>query len=174
MTENATSKEVYEILNNTSWDYLFSTAKLHLDSYPQVNGNPYELISLLYEIEIWEPFSHEALMPGCRAFMAPLAGYLGIVPVSSLPRAAEIEFSDPKDTGVAMGTVKDYPYGPWVLYTVLIAGFHNEKEICFTFHTGDPVKPSVLPAKEWNGKSILAVEALRMGIEYVRCSGIKK
>ncbi len=54
---------------------------------------------------------------------------------------------------------------PHVDFTVIIIGEHEGNEVVFTFHPGDPVSPSEVPAEPgMHGKTITAWEALKMGL----------
>jgi hypothetical protein len=166
------SDKVRMILDSTPPDYLLNTAKLHLVSYPTVN-TPEDLLYRLGYENNWQEFQHPNIMKGCQGFIAQgMFGYLGIMHVQSLPKDVNITFADPKGTGFAMGEVKDIRPFRKVEHTVLIAGEHEGKTICFTFHAGDPISPSLLPAAEWNGRTISVWEALGYSeIQHVRITG---
>lgn len=113
----------------------------------------------------WEPYSHAAVMQGCEAFKTSLSGRLGIVDLRSLPPDTVVTLDDRKNTGnvsVVVGGVR----GQMVDFTVLILGRERDEEVVFTFHPGDPVRPSQVKAEAGlHGKRVPVSEAIGMGLE---------
>lgn len=99
---------------------------------------------------MWEPYYHENIAAGCHAFITHdqhLNGWIGVVPLKDLPDDMECYFIDPKGTGKLSLSVKPFD-GDMVkcAYTVLITGADGYGECMFTFHPGEPLKPSTLSA----------------------------
>ena len=113
----------------------------------------------------WEDYSHEALMPGCSAFKAPIAGRLGVVALSQLFDDTVVTLDDRKDTGNVSAIVEGV-LGPEVDFTVIILGEEQGKEVIFTFHPGDPVRPSQIETESgMHGRQVTVKEARSMGLE---------
>lgn len=111
----------------------------------------------------WEEYSHEAIMAGCVAFKAALPGQLGIVSLLTLPEDTPVVLDDRKNTGKVSATVSGVR-GETVQFTVIILGQEQGREVVFTFHPGDPIRPSVVPCKAGlHGKKITIGEAFAMG-----------
>lgn len=115
----------------------------------------------------WEPYEHPAVMPGCRAFRAPLAGFLGVVKVSEQPVGTVFTLTDPKDTGTCELAVQA-AMGPEVDFTVIILGMEQGSEVVFTFHPGEPIRPSQVQAPSNDGRKIGREEAMLMGFIYAK------
>ncbi|OGZ54061.1 MAG: hypothetical protein A3H64_00430 [Candidatus Ryanbacteria bacterium RIFCSPLOWO2_02_FULL_45_11c] len=121
----------------------------------------------------WKPYSHPAIAPGCEAFAAFIPGRMGVVPLRDLPSDAIVVLDDRKGTGKVSAVVKGV-LGPRVAFTVLILGREkdkegNEYEIVFTFHPGEPVRPSPVDATPGlHGKKVTVAETLAMGLEMAK------
>ena len=89
----------------------------------------------------WEEYSHPDVMAECQAFKAMIPGRLGVTPLAALPKDTVVTLDDRKGTGKVSCTVKGIR-GQQVDFTVLIVGTEDGREVCFTFHPGDPVRPS--------------------------------
>lgn len=113
----------------------------------------------------WEEYSHDAVMSGCVAFKAPIAGRLGVVDLSKLSDDTVVTLDDRKDTG-NVSCVVEGALGPKVDFTVIILGEEQGQEVIFTFHPGDPVRPSQIETKSgMNGRQVTVKEARSMGLE---------
>ncbi len=119
----------------------------------------------------WEPYSHPAIMPGCSAFKASIAGRLGVASLESLSPDAIVTLDDRKSTG-QVSAVASGVRGEVSPFTVLILGPEvvdgETHEIVFTFHPGDPVRPSQVPAQGMHGRTVTVKEAIQMGLEIVK------
>ena len=115
----------------------------------------------------WESYSHEAVMTGCTAFRAAIPGKLGIVGVASLPSDTVVTLDDRKDTGKVSAVVEGVRAED-VDFTVVILGEHEGAEVVFTFHPGDPIAPSLVPAEGQHGREVSIEEALSMGLEMAK------
>ncbi|TAL09741.1 MAG: hypothetical protein EPO02_09375 [Nitrospirae bacterium] len=132
--------------------------------YPDLSGPDIEW--WLLEAE-WEEYAHPAILPGCTGFSAVLAGQLGVAPLASLAPDQPVVLDDRKGTGKVSATVTGVR-GQIVPLTVLIVGPGEEEgqpEYVWTFHPGDPVRPSQVPAEGMHGRQITAAEAISLGLE---------
>lgn len=113
----------------------------------------------------WEPYSHPNVMSGCEAFWAPMPGRLGIVDLRSLPADAVVRLDDRKGTGKVSAVVSGVR-GEERDFTVLILGVEQGEEVIFTFHPGEPVRPSQVQTEPgMHGRQVAVFEALEMGLE---------
>lgn len=136
--------------------------------YPEVDCAELERRLLTAE---WELYSHDAVTPGCVAFKAALPGEFGMVDLASLPAEKVVTLDDRKNTGKVSATVKGVR-GKMVPFTVLILGLGSGKEVVFTFHPGDPVRPSQVQAQAgMHGRQVTVAEALGMGLSTVKIVG---
>lgn len=134
---------------------------------PKNTGSSYNLTKNELEEKIknadWQEVVHPDVMPGCTAFKANIPGLLGIMPIQELPEEADLYTIDTKHTGfIGIGCtgVQKMPVG----YSYLILGMEGDLEVVFTFHPGEPVRPSEVETAEIPaGKKITKEEALAMG-----------
>lgn len=115
----------------------------------------------------WEPYTHAAIMDGCSAFRAPLAGYVGVVALADLPAHVNVVLADAKRTGYVEATVVGVAVQP-VDFAVIILGDDEGQEIVFTFHPGDPIAPSTLPASLLAGAKMDRDVALAHGLTHAK------
>ena len=128
----------------------------------EVNATQLEQMLLAAE---WESYSHPAVMSGCEAFWAPIPGRLGIVDLRSLPTDAIVRLDDRKDTGKVSAVVSGVR-GEKRGFTVLILGTEQGEEVIFTFHPGEPVRPSQVQTEPgMHGRQVAVSKALEMGLE---------
>jgi len=91
----------------------------------------------------WEEISHGAVMPGCTAFVAALPGMAGVVRLADLPPEAKLSLEDSHSTGKVECVVRGLALERWeVPQTWLIVGQEDGVEVVYTFHPGEPVRPS--------------------------------
>ncbi len=115
----------------------------------------------------WEPYEHPAIMAGCAAFRAPFAGRVGIVPLASLAPDTVVVLADAKRTGYVEATVPGVASMP-VDFAVIILGIDDGREIVFTFHPGEPIAPSTLPASLLAGSRMTAAVAMEHGLTHAK------
>ena len=116
----------------------------------------------------WKPFSHSALMKGTTGFVASVPGFLGITPLKDIPDNQEVTLDDGHKTGFLSVVISGKQSIP-VNHTVLILGDEGGKEVVYTFHPGDPIRPSSLPIGNFQkGQKITAGEAKKLGFEYAK------
>lgn len=153
----------------TPLPYLLATLGLHGASF---NESAVQLLKWAL-LQDWVPYEHPAIQAPARGFIARRQGFQLVMPTGDLGPDDVITF-DPLDekslrTGVVMGRVLGHT-GPVVEHVVALIGSGADgREVLWTIHAGDPIRPSTLPANEWAGKTIGVPEACAMGVEYVRC-----
>lgn len=122
----------------------------------------------------WTEYQHPAVMAGCTAFRAPIPGVLGVVRLEDLPKDLPVVLDDEKETGQVSAEVNRDAISSEigeVDYTVIILGEEGGREIVFTFHPGDPIRPSVIPAEGNVGKAMTVAEAIQLGFDYAKVRG---
>ena len=163
------NKRILDALNNNKkinyYDCLFDN---RIEG-PKNTGSSYKLKKEELEEKIktadWQEVVHPDVMQGCTAFKANIPGLLGIMPIAEMPEDAVLFTIDTKKTGfIGIGCtgVQKMP----VDYSYLILGMEGEMEVVFTFHPGEPVRPSEVETADIPaGKKISKEEALSMGFE---------
>lgn len=127
---------------------------------------PEDILEMLLRSE-WEEASHPDVMPGCSAYTAELSGMTGVVSLADLPDDAELELRDGHSTGKVELVVVGYPpERRTVPQTWLIIGQEEGEDVVFTFHPGEPVRPSEIPATV-SGR-VTKAEAQKMGFVWVK------
>lgn len=120
------------------------------DGRPATNETT--VLEALLDSRIWLDYpSCPDLLPGCVAIKTPVPGTVDLVRVDTLRDDVEVAWVDP-------GHGYQYPVidgdgflAPWPSdryrdYTVAILGQEQGTEVIFTFHPGDPIRPSQVPA----------------------------
>lgn len=145
-------------------------------------GSFYEYLSEsavdhLIEQLIWEPYTHSDVMPGCQAYIAPASGLFGLMPLGDLPEDAELQWDDGKNTGMVELVWRAHG-GQFmkVDFTTLIVGPLDASQpidIVYTFHPGDPIRPSRIHRKfsdtgDRHGMKIDKASAARHGVRWVK------
>ena len=134
-------------------------------------SSPEELYEQLISQE-WIETTHPDVMPECRVFKSNLAGLEGILNLENLPDDVELYAIDPKGTGkigMGAGNIEKNP----VQETYLIIGKENidgkDEDVVFTFHPGEPVRPSEVETKEIeDGTRLTKKEAKELGFDKVK------
>lgn len=133
--------------------------------------SPEELYEQLISQE-WVETTHPDVMPGCRVFKSKLAGLEGILNLDKLPDDVELYAIDPKETGkIGMGAGKVEKN--LVEETYLIVGKENingkDEDVVFTFHPGEPVRPSEVETKDIpDGTRLNKEQAKELGFDKVK------
>ena len=177
---NSMTERVWTALANTE-KHLRDYYRAMLDQRAELSGKAIgsvyestssdELERVLHSVE-WYEYTHPEIMAGCIAAVADLPGRLGLVRLCELSYDTEVHLLDPKGTGKVSATVKGIR-GRRVAETVLIMGPEKlpdgtEVEVVYTFHPGEPVRPSLLEAGEHAGKVLMAAEAIRLGFDLAK------
>jgi hypothetical protein len=129
-------------------------------------------------VAIWNMYDHPNVAPGCHAFISYsqcLHGFIGVVPLEMVPSETKCYLIDVKDTGTLSLCIKTVKDSRWpVAYTVLITGDDGYGECMFTFHPGDPLKPSTLSSDGSNeyglkdGDEISVEKAISIGFKHAK------
>lgn len=117
----------------------------------------------------WESYSHKALMAGTEAFITKdIQGQLGVVNLVDLPTNTVVTLDDRKNTGKVSCTVESV-LGQNVDFTIIIIGQEQGEEVVFTFHPGEPVRPSQIQTESgMHGQQVAVSEAISMGLEIAK------
>ena len=140
----------------------------------------------------WEPYPDcPNPMEGCSYYRAPISGILGVVRLMDLltdgsrvlPILSEeaqignwlkVSLTDPKSTGKVTPEIERSVLSgelDQVDFTVMILGDEGGREVVFTFHPGDPIRPSSIPSEGRVGSQISINQALDLGLEYAKIQG---
>lgn len=139
-------------------------------------GSIYEGINSTREMEKalgaahWKKAEHPDVIPGCQAYVTKdiKGGHFGLLKIADLPDDAAITASDPKGTGKVSMTVSGEK-GPEVEDTWLIVGKEDGVDVVFTFHPGEPVRPSVVEVKDCpDGTKLTKEQALNLGFDLAK------
>jgi hypothetical protein len=130
------------------------------------------------ELAEWEPYEHPNVSNGYVAFMCrSIGGTVGIAPITSIDW---YKLDDPKGTGkvsatrVFRDTMSDTVSTD---FTVLVCGEEGGEEgeggdggelRAFTFHPGEPVRQSQIPAESYLGKTLQGWQLLDMGLTHAK------
>jgi hypothetical protein len=153
-------------------DYWNSTLKQRSMKSDMVAGSRYDMSPEEIEKELlhaeWTPYTHANVKEPAKAYKANIAGYEGIVKLTTLPKDKKVILDDRKNTG-KVSVVVDGILGKKVDFTIILIGPHEGNEVVWTFHPSEPIMPSIVNAGEgMNGKEISAEEAIRMGFDYAK------
>ena len=137
-------------------------------------GSTYDQFDKVEELEKalltadWEETSHPDVMPGCRVYKTSLGGRYGIVEISSLPADTLLVADDRKNTGRVAMTVKGIK-GELVPFTYLIIGKEDGIDVVYTFHPGEPIRPSVVEtATLSHGSKVSKAYAKELGFDLAK------
>lgn len=121
----------------------------------------------------WEPYSHPAIGEGCTGFKTyDIKGLYGMDTIhnvrAELGGNFKLKVINPK--GLKFSEVGFSSIRQPVKYTIIILGQEQGKEVVYTFHPGEPVKPdNALPSKDWNdGDTITIDAAIAYGVNWVK------
>lgn len=137
-------------------------------------GSCYEQFTTTEELETailgcnWEETTHPNIMLPCIAFKAQLPGRFGMVRISNLPDDIELISLDPKNTGKVSVAAKGV-LGEIVPESYLIVGEEQGKMVIFTFHPGEPLRPSeVETIVIKNGTVLTKEQAMDLGFDWAK------
>ena len=171
---NVTVNEAIDATKQYLGEYFTNTCKQRLAAggagsvYEGIN-TPEEMEKALREAN-WVEAKHPDVMPGCKAYKTTdiKGGHYGLIKIADLPDDAIIIASDPKGTGKVSMLVPDM-IGPAVEETWLIVGDEEGHDVVFTFHPGEPVRPSILEVEDCpDGTRLTKVEALVFGFDLAK------
>lgn len=127
-----------------------------------------ETLPTLIAQEEWQPYDHPDIAPGCFGFRAEhgdrAIGLMGVVDLWAYTYAS-ITLEDPKNTGFVEAYVR-CTSRHIVTFTTAILGNEGGREVVFTFHPGDPISPSRVPAKDNIGRKVTRDDCIAMGLRY--------
>lgn len=137
-------------------------------------GSIYDQFSSVEELEKalltanWKETTHPAVMKGCRAYVTNLEGRFGIVEISELPADTVLIADDRKNTGCVAMTVEGIR-GKVVSETYLIIGEEQGEDVVYTFHPGEPIRPSVVEVSTVShGSKVSVKEAKELGFDLAK------
>ena len=118
----------------------------------------------------WKKAEHPDVIPGCQAYKTKdiKGGHLGLLKIAELPDDATITASDPKGTGKVSMTVTGEK-GSEVEETWLIVGDEDGHDVVYTFHPGEPVRPSIVEVKDCpDGTKLTKEQAIELGFDLAK------
>lgn len=125
-----------------------------------------DLLEEALKTSVWKPYSHENIMESCEAFIThDIPGEYGLIELETLPKDTLVTLRDRKNTGKVSLEISG-TRGKKVDFTVIILGPEQGKEVVYTFHPGEPVKPSVTQMEPgMDGSTWTVEEALNKGFK---------
>lgn len=111
----------------------------------------------------YEP--QQGRVDGCEYYRTEdITGLMGVVELSRLRPDAEVLLEDRKDVGTVSCSVRGVPRTSSG-FTVLIVGMEDGVPVAFTFHPGDPVRPSEVGCEGLaTGTTTTVARAAAMGL----------
>lgn len=180
---------VLAALDATPEDYLAKCCALRGCKTPEGSRYPLfaaEELPAALRAARWEAVEHPAVRAPARAYRTPdLRGVVGVVALDALPSRLPVTLLDSKGVGAvsavierrsAVLTLAAQP-GPdsalaLVADTWLIVGPHGGDTVVFTFHPGEPIAPSAVPADPHLVGACVTVErALALGLTHAKLAG---
>lgn len=128
----------------------------------------------------WEKYEHPNIAENCSAYITTsFGGFVGMIPINKLSDQLICSLIDFKGTGkLSLTCFTDSDKYP-VDYNVLIVGDDGYGPCMFTFHPGEPLKPSTLSSDGNNefglkeGDTITVAQAKQYGFKYVKLQTAK-
>jgi hypothetical protein len=163
-----TSAKVRRAIRNTDPAYLEKVLSQRNPGEPGQRGSVFLRSISRFGLAraAWKPYRHPAVGQGTEAFVAPIPGRVGVVPLDKLPPATPIRFEDPKGLGAPSAVVDWVGPLPRIDFSVLIVGRDEAsgRSIVFTVHPGAPVVAArPRRAMRWLGMTVRADEAIALG-----------
>lgn len=116
----------------------------------------------------WEETTHKDVMEGCKVFKTNLPGRFGLVKIAELSDSVKIIADDRKGTGCISLTVSGTK-GNIVEETYLIIGEEKGEDVVFTFHPGEPIRPSNVSTSEIaHGDIVSKSKAKELGFDFAK------
>lgn len=123
----------------------------------------------------WEKYTHPNIAEGCSAYITKsFGGFMGMIQIEYLSDQLICRLDDIKGTGkLSLTCYADRDRYP-VDYNILIIGDDGFGPCMFTFHPGEPLKPSTLSSDGNNefglkeGDTINVAQAKKFGFKYVK------
>lgn len=134
-------------------------------------------VAELVEQASWEPYSHVSIREPATGFICSIGGHVNVVPIVALRDDVLIHLVDAHfgvnlddehfaeaEAGIDAGVEVSW-------HSTMLIGPRTPLDptlIVWTFHPGDPVRCSSLPAEQWHGKTISKQQALEAGLSYAK------
>jgi len=146
-----------DMLKEVDPSYYNNMFNQRLHGSPNAAGSTYEgyanieeLISMLKNVQ-WESYNHPSVRPPAVSFKANLPGRLGLVEIDNLPDNVSLFLDDRKRAGtislvakVNSSIVKTLAKTDFTVIMLGPADKDDPREIVWTFHPGDPVRPNTV------------------------------
>ena|GEM_PF-1469660 len=151
--------QVMSAIKATPPDYLARnietrTAENRMGSYFDMSAD--KLKQSLFQAK-WEPYDpvdgqgNHIIGGGARGYRATIeGGRLGMTPLESIPENAPLYLTDPKGTGKWALTAVGADAGHTNMVTMIVGPGDAGKPVVWTFHPGEPVRPSALDSAKLN------------------------
>ena len=166
------AQRVVDAIRNTPKEYLEVMLNMRSLYHPENTGSviaahPHEILDLLMGAQ-WVRYDHPDITALAVGFRADIPGRVGIIPLSDLDPQHPVVLEDPKGTGAVSAVVENVGDRIMVGHTTMILGPREDGqgEQVWTFHPGDPIRPSEVPASK-AGISTVG-EAVALGLEYAK------
>lgn len=130
---------------------------------------PEEIENTLLHSE-WREHDHPSVKKGCWAFKSDIPGFMGMIPITSLPENSILSLEDPKNTGKYEAVYSKVVPEHMIVsqFSIIILGQHDGMWVVYTFHPGEPIMPSTVPSEPNLVKKVTKKEAMKMGFEFVK------
>jgi hypothetical protein len=154
--------QVVTALKNTPPDYLSRTIETRTPEHragSYFDMTPDQLKQELFKAK-WEPYNpldaqgNPIIGGGARGYSATIpGGRLGLTPIDAIPETAKVYLIDPKGTGKwSVSTVgTSEPHTDHVTMIVGPEDGGSNKPVVWTFHPGEPIRPSMLDTSALGG-----------------------
>lgn len=132
--------------------------------------NEAELLEKLQAAQ-WEDFKHPAIAAPAKGFVTrDLTGVVGLVSLAELEPGTPVRLCDGHATGfLSAVVVGGQPQE--VDFVVLLVGPNDSpaaETVIWTFHPGNPVRPSSLELDAASDRKITAAEAIKLGFDLAK------
>ena len=172
ITISISTQRVVKALDNTPKEYAESLFNMR-SAYSKenagsvLNAPPQKIPNLLRGVR-WVRYPHPNIEFPAVGFLADIPGRVGIITLSDLDPQHPVVLEDPKGTGAVSAVVENVGDRIMVGHTTMILGPREDGqgEQVWTFHPGDPIRPSEVPASK-AGISTVG-EAVALGLEYAK------
>jgi hypothetical protein len=154
-----------------------SDTKARLGSY--IPKHTPEQIDMLLERLQWEIYTHADVIEPAQAFIARnVRGRFGMMQIGDVPGSAVLKFITSKEKDKVEVVWEDHgTEGVEVDFLVLLVGPGDKDDIVWTFHPGDPIRPSTvnrywgklpLHSADQLGRRVSKEDAATVGIKWVK------
>ena len=169
---NEKTKLVLDAIRNTPVEYMDRMCEMRSTHHSENAGSVFdahsdEIPDLLKGAE-WRPYDHGDIQSPAIGFRAEIPGRMGIIRLSDLDPQHPVVLEDPKGTGKISAVVENVGDRTMVGHTTMILGPREDGRglQVWTFHPGDPIRPSEVPAS--NAGASTAGEAVALGLDFAK------